>query len=515
MKKAELHSFCFKMSLNHLDGDTESNFDEKDKETEQNTKDNEGNGDSDLEDTTKELSTSSTLASLEFSEASLIDDYNLNSSGDEEDEETRQNQSTKADQVADQIIKVFIVKRKQRLIDQDDQNYNISYEESEKRLILIGLGTATLFSLSSLICIILIFQAFEVQDQKIFSGVPIIEDEDSNFPIPHVAFMNRRHDGSMLVFKLINQSNFDYAWKFKVPDQGGGESQTYFMFEDLSNIHVAFSNEKLKMTVIQSPSKHFTVPKSELRQEFLGGHSFRWGNFVMFFGGVNKDMPILHCSSVNDHTNKVKTQIWSIKRKVWINGPYLPKNPELAGCVNFASGVSINRTHGILFHAYRRNMSESDCIDVFVFSAETFDWVVIKKCVLLLGNDLIAKKLHLYKFICSAYLNKSGKMQVLMLLQHVYRSKISETKIYKVDYPGLNYEFILIHNDDLKAKEWSLFNLRSTAYLANFYQNTATFYHLDMKLNMSLISLQELNHPNISDIFACDPYFEEALPFYP
>ena len=71
MKKAELHSFCFKMSLNHLDGDTESNFDEKDKETEQNTKDNEGNGDSDLEDTTKELSTSSTLASLEFSEASL------------------------------------------------------------------------------------------------------------------------------------------------------------------------------------------------------------------------------------------------------------------------------------------------------------------------------------------------------------------------------------------------------------------------------------------------------------
>ena len=155
------------------------------------------------------------------------------------------------------------------------------------------------------------------------------------------------------------------------------------------------------------------------------------------------------------------------------------------------------------------------CIDVFVFSAETFDWVVIKKCVLLLGNDLIAKKLGLYKFICSAYLNKSGKMQVLMLLQHVYRSKISETKIYKVDYPGLNYEFILIQNDDLKAKEWSLFNLRSTVYLAYFYQNTATFYHLDMKLNMSLISLQELNHPNISDIFACDPYFEEALPFYP
>ena len=30
--------------------------------------------------------------------------------------------------------------------------------------------------------------------------------------------------------------------EFKAPDQGGGESQTYFMFEDLGNIYVAFSN---------------------------------------------------------------------------------------------------------------------------------------------------------------------------------------------------------------------------------------------------------------------------------
>ena len=431
----------------------------------------------------------------------------------------RRKKSSKLDKIADQIIRIVTIKGQERFIDQDIPEDNISYEGSEKRLILFELVTALLLSLSSLFCIILIFQAIEAQDQNILSGVPMIEE--LNFPIPHVAFMNKRYDGLMLVFKMLNQSYFDYAWKFIIPDQGGGKSQTYFMFEDLGNIHVAFSNGKLKMTVIQSPSKHITIPKSELRQEFLHGHSFRLGNFVMFYGGTNTDgddingheyVSIHQCSSVNNHINKVKTQIWSIKRKVWINGPYLPLQ---AGCVDWASGVSINRTHGILFHAYRRNMSESDCIDVFVFSAETFDWVVIKKCVLLLGNDLIAKKLGLYKFICSAYLNKSGKMQVLMLLQHVYRSKISETKIYKVDYPGLNYEFILIQNDDLKAKEWSLFNLRSTVYLAYFYQNTATFYHLDMKLNMSLISLQELNHPNISDIFACDPYFEEALPFYP
>ena len=433
----------------------------------------------------------------------------------------RRKKSSKLDKIADQIIRIVTIKGQERFIDQDIPEDNISYEGSEKRLILFGLVTALLLSLSSLFCIILIFQAIEAQDQNILSGVPMIEE--LNFPIPHVAFMNKRYDGLMLVFKMLNQSYFDYAWKFIIPDQGGGKSQTYFMFEDLGNIHVAFSNGKLKMTVIQSPSKHITIPKSELRQEFLHGHSFRLGNFVMFYGGTNTDgddingheyVSIHQCSSVNNHINKVKTQIWSIKRKVWINGPYLPLQ---AGCVDFASGVSINRTHGILFHVFEWNRLESEerlldqhCIDVFVFSAETFEWVVIKKCIFFLSNDVFIMR----KFTCSSYLKKSGKMQFILLLQYTLDTTISETKIYKVDYPGFNQEFISVQNDDLKAKDLSLFNLRSNVFLANFYQNTATFYQLDIKLNMSLISLQELKHPIISVFDECDPGYEEALPFY-
>ena len=429
----------------------------------------------------------------------------------------RRKKSSNLDKIADQIIRIVTIKGQERFIDQDIPEDNISYEGSEKRLIFFGLVIAHLLSLSSLFCIILIFQAIEAQDQNILSGVPMIEE--LNFPIPHVAFMNKRYDGLMLVFKMLNQSYFDYAWNFKAPDQGGGKSQTYFMFEDLGNIHVAFSNGKLKMTVIQSPSKHITIPKSELRQEFLHGHSFRLGNFVMFYGGTNTDgddingheyVSIHQCSSVNNHINKVKTQIWSIKRKVWINGPYLPLQ---AGCVDWASGVSINRTHGILFHVFQWDNVESEerfidqhCIDVFVFSIETFEWVVIKKCILFLGNDMIV----VTKFICSSYLNKNGKLQVIMLVQHDWGSKI--TKIYKVDYPSFNHKFISIQNEDLKTKDWSLFNLRSNVYLAHFYMDTATFYHLDM--NLSLISLQELKHPIISGFDICNLDFEEALPFY-
>ena len=445
----------------------------------------------------------------------------------------RQKSSSKFDKIADQIIRTVTIKGQQRFIDQDIPEDNISKEESEKRLIVYGLVTALLFSLSSLICIILIFQAFEAKNQIILSNVPMIED--SNFPIPHVAFMNRKHDGSMLVFILINQSYFDYAWNFKAPDQGGGESQTYFMFEDLGNIYVAFSNGKLKMTVIQSPTKHFTIPKSGLRQEFLHGHSFRLGNFVMFYGGTNthgediNEYVFTHqCSSVNNQVNKVKTQIWSIKRKVWINGPYLPSE---AGCVYFASGVSINRTHGILFHVFEWDMEwnrlESEersiyqyCIDVFVFSAETFEWVVIKKCILFLGNDVFM----MVKFTCSSYLNKSGEMQFVLLLQYTFNAWGTKiTKIYKVEYPGFNHEFISIQYEDLKTIDWILFSLRSNIYLAHFYQDTASFYHVDM--NMSLIPLQELKHPIISGFDVCNTGYEqsyynnfgyeEALPFYP
>ena len=72
--------------------------------------------------------------------------------------ETRQNKNTKADEVADQIIKAFIVKRRKRLMDKDDPNDNISYEESEVRLIFMGITLATLFATISIILMITALQ---------------------------------------------------------------------------------------------------------------------------------------------------------------------------------------------------------------------------------------------------------------------------------------------------------------------------------------------------------------------
>ena len=316
----------------------------------------------------------------------------------EEEDATRSKSPSKLEKITDMIINAVDVPSQPRLIDQDNQEDNISYEQSELRLIVFGIGLAGVCSLSSLICIVSVFQAFEVKSQNVFVTVPFVE-KTGHFPIPHAAFMNVNGDGYMLVFKQTDKLYFDYAWKFKVPDQGG--VHTYFMFEDLGNIHIAYSNRKLKMTVIPSSTlKHFIIPKSKLRQKFDLGFSVRMGNFVMIFGGQNRHEKERHqCLLVNDNENKVTTEIWSIKRQVWIEGPYLPLK---TGCVEYACGVSINRTHGIILYL---QLNLPYCIDAIIFTVEKFEWVAIKKCII-----TFLEYREVMKFMCSSYLNRNGKM---------------------------------------------------------------------------------------------------------
>ena len=85
-------------------------------------------------------------------------------------------------------------------------------------------------------------------------------------------------DGTMLVFQQINQSYFQYGWKFKLPKQQD-EIDMYFLFEGLGQVHVAYGNMRLPMTVLNPSSKlHFTIPRSKLKQKFIDGHSLRIGS---------------------------------------------------------------------------------------------------------------------------------------------------------------------------------------------------------------------------------------------
>ena len=87
------------------------------------------------------------------------------------------------------------------------------------------------------------------------------------------------------------------------------------------------------------------------------------------------------------------------------------------------------------------------------------------------------------------------------------------TNIYIVDYPDFNHQVIAIKEDNLKTKGFTLFALRSNIYLAYFHQDTVTFYTFDPMSNKSLLYLQELRHPMISNFSVQDSLLDVALPF--
>ena len=321
------------------------------------------------------------------------------------------------EQIVDQIIDLVTIKEKPRLIDQDKEEDNVSYDESNRRLTGFCLVLAIFLSIFSIVCLALTINAFEAQAYNVQVAKSATDNNEKTGPrVPHVLFMDSMGNGEILVFKQVNQSFFKFAWDFKVPKQKGGRLPTYFVFEDLGDIHVAYSNRKLKMTAIQSSSsKHLTVPRSEMRQAFDGGHSVRIGNFFMVFGGENSKNQQLQlttqCSSVDYRQlgkpmgQTVTSDIFSIKRQVWITGPFLPFT---GGCLSYACGASLNRTHGIILNIYDskkglrtdddRLMRNESCLDGFIFSNQDFQWVSIKKCLITLKN------LHfITQFSCTSY----------------------------------------------------------------------------------------------------------------
>ena len=171
---------------------------------------------------------------------------------------SKKNITSKLDLIADQIINSVTIKGTKRLIDQDENPEDIiSFDESNRRISGFCLVLSILLSISSFVFITLTFKAWKTQDVKFHFHKS--EDIKGGLRIPHVLFMDSGGDGDMLVFKQINQSYFEYAWNFKVPKQSG-LLFNYFVFEDLGNIYVAYSNTKKDMTIIQSSAaKHNTL----------------------------------------------------------------------------------------------------------------------------------------------------------------------------------------------------------------------------------------------------------------
>ena len=400
----------------------------------------------------------------------------------------------KADKIADIIIDAFIYK-KPKAFDLDDQTDLITYEDSENRLICIGLVTAIVFAITSLTLIVKNFEAYNFATSRMKYASNSSDIINLNFPSPHVVFMDPIGKGLLLSFQL-NQSNhqFEFDWQFKVPtipkDTG------YFLFQDQSKIFVIPSVLKSKMTMIHSSTlKHTKLWNSQIPEEFYNfGNSVRIGDFIIVFGGIylsslgigftviERDQ---HCSSIQnsckaivgfgswycpeENEGKPSTAIWSISKQVWIKGPFLPiKN----SCVFHPSGFSLNRTHGVLLAIPDSNHIVTQCLEAYTFSMQNFRWVDVDSCLVTLDINGFEYGLTNLVALTTATIfedKQSNHPSVLIhchFLNYNFHGKpISIYKFYMIKWhttPKVTREI------SFDGGSGPLFTLQNTVYMADF-----------------------------------------------
>ena len=253
------------------------------------------------------------------------------------------------------------------------------------------------------------------------------------FPTPRVAMMEKIGNGYLFTLKQNPNLSFEIDWSFKLPRSGAPPienippsivlSQIYddvghFLFEDKGQIYAISSNMNQKMTVLHPPTKkHFTIQNSQIPEKFyISGHLVRAGNFIMIFGGYSMipfyyhGFPIFECTSS-------KTAIWSIKRRIWIKGPYLPG--EIKKCFLHSTGFALNQTHAVLLVVpqdqdwFESTGAGTRCIEAYVFSFETMVWVDTINCIIDTGSGMVIGNIWLYdmvSLVSTTFFNKEGEL---------------------------------------------------------------------------------------------------------
>ena len=315
------------------------------------------------------------------------------------EKEARQTRNIKADNLADQIIKAFIVKRKKRLIDKEDQNDNISYEESEVRLIFMGITLATLFASISVILMIMGLQNNSPNKLQIIR--PVTKNARLKFLSPYVTFMALGGEGHLFTLKQNTDASFQYDWELKLP-KVPSHNTGFFVFNDQKAVFVISSNSNQKMTMIGGSKQHMTLANSHIIDNFYyTGSILRVGNFAMVFGGVK------HINNVDTNGCTLTTALWSIKRQRWIQGPVLP--PKIIGCSAISTGFAFNKTNVVVLFGKELmtyKLEDDVCMDAYTFSFDTLRWNDGKKCLLKAENRPV---INTY-LTCTTYFDKFSRL---------------------------------------------------------------------------------------------------------
>ena len=296
-----------------------------------------------------------------------------------------------SDQVADKIISFFKVKRPVRFIDKETAEDEVSYEESEIRLIILLSVLATVFALVST-GLAFTMKSNKQEVKSPWNTIP----NSSNASFPTFNFIVIDSLGNLESLQLQNENTFKLNYKMKLPGSLADayfEADAYFAFAEKGEVYIVKSKGKRgegkkQITQLSSNGKHRVIGRSEVPQRFtaLRSGSFRIDKYFLVFG-----YPDMYHHQMN--FEPIRSWIWSINKQRWFKGFSFANSSGEIPC-----GVPLNRTFGIIFH-------EGDfCIRYHLFKFDPFAFTSHPCFMPLFFAN------HLRSISCTSFIGKNGTM---------------------------------------------------------------------------------------------------------
>lgn len=305
---------------------------------------------------------------LQFSE----DDESVPTDTSMSEHEMEEEQEEPKEDVFDKIIDAFTVKRRKAIIDQEQDDDVVDYEESERRLFIMAIVLATIFSIVASILLILQVPNWSTNQVTIYQPFSRPEFQRKTYPYLIIFFWN----GEMEAFKQ-NGTYLEHSWSFQVPKV---QNETGHLFYSKSGkLFIMSSDGKQSIVSIAKGFQnvtHYKVPNSQIPQNFYYSPRFvQVGHLVWIFGGRDEHIQISQetiGASTEKFGHQVESLIWNTNRNVYYPGPDL---------LDFRIGrgypFALNRTHVLILQIDRF----SECLEGWIYAFDSFLWTTLDNCI--------------------------------------------------------------------------------------------------------------------------------------
>ena len=260
-------------------------------------------------------------------------------------------------------------KPEERLDGTEDTNNDLTYEESQMRIMTMGSFLAlSLAIIASIISGILL--AAGQLSPMVFEYSP--PEPKLLFRTPHVALLFS--NGLMTVYDFNASNQLELNWNFTVQKllRTGDAGGQYFAFSDKDDIHVIYSDMRRVNSIIKSKNNHFTIPNKNilLKKVFTKSGYFRVGHYLWVFGGYQRQ--IGNGELIGPHgsitVDNEKTMLWHTVKRRWLWGPNIPYEilgiePSKQIIHKGSCGLPIQRNVGAIFFFHPKIKS---CLVVLV-----------------------------------------------------------------------------------------------------------------------------------------------------